>query len=169
MIYRSPISVKYVPPYAVIGSTSSLVAPAGTVKVRYPTYLYQLLFGGGSTYFDDATLNQTGGPVPPLIAQVYPGNLLFASNHISFHITSASSSPINNSDIHLVVNGTDVSASCSFSGSTPDITVTYNGMAYGVWAYTASVSVTDGYGFNASTTMNFDTINPVICLGMRGL
>ena len=147
-------------PFAIIGSTNLLVAPAGTVKVRFQQNLYQLLFGGGSCYFDDATLNQISGPVPPLITQVYPGNLLFASNHISFHVTSASSSPINNSDIHLVVNGTDVSASCSFSGSTPDITVTYNGIASGVTAYTASISVTDGFGFTANATMNFDTINP---------
>ncbi len=147
-------------PYAVIGTTNLLVAPAGTTKVRIQNMLYQLLYGGGSVYFDDITLNQTGGPVPPQITQVYPGNLLFASNHISFHVTSASSSPINNSDIHLVVNGTDVSSGCTFSGLTPDIAVTYNGLASGVWAYTAAISVTDGYGFTASTSMKFDTISP---------
>jgi hypothetical protein len=79
-------------PYAVIGQTNVLVAPPGTVTVRYQQNLYQLLYGGGSVYFDDANLNQTGGPVPPQIAQVYPGNMLFASNYISFHVTSASSS-----------------------------------------------------------------------------
>ena len=148
------------PPYAVIGSTNVLVAPVGTAKVRIQHNLYQLLYGGGSVYFDDVNLNQTGGPVPPQITQVYPGNMLFASNHISFHVTSASSSPINNTNIHLVVNGTDLSAGCTFSGSTPDITVAYNGLAAGQWNYTAAISVTDGYGFTASTSMNFDTITP---------
>ncbi|MEJ0088796.1 MAG: hypothetical protein WDM80_03450 [Limisphaerales bacterium] len=154
------MSAKPRPPFAVIGSTNVLVAPTGTVKIRYQHTYYQQVFGGGSTYFDDATLNQTGGPVPPTITQVYPGNLLFASNHISFHVTSASSSPISTSDIHLVVNGTDVSSGCTFSGSTPDITVTYSGLASGAWSDTAAISATDGYGFNTTATMTFDTIAP---------
>jgi hypothetical protein len=148
------------PPFTIIGSTNLLVAPAGTVSVRFQQNLYQLLFGGGSCYFDDATLNQISGPVPPQITQVYPGNLLFASNHISFNINSPSSSPISTSNIHLVVNGTDVSSGCTFSGSTPNIGVTYNGLALGVSAYTASITVTDAFNFTASTTMKFDTINP---------
>lgn len=160
--YDMPVTnvCQITPPYAVIGTTNVLVAPVGTTKVRIQHSLYQLLYGGGSVYFDDVNLNQTGGPVPPQITQVYPGNMLFASNHISFHVTSASSSPINNTNIHLVVNGTDVSSGCTFSGSTPDITVTYNGLAAGQWSYTAAISVTDGYGFGASTSMSFDTITP---------
>jgi hypothetical protein len=150
------------PPYAVIGSTSVLVAPPGTVKVRYQHTLYQALYGGGSVYFDDATLNQTGGPVPPLITQVYPGNMLFASNHISFHVTSASSTYIDTNKIHLVVNGTDVSSGCQFSGASPDISVIYTNLTPGTWAYTASVTVTDAYSFTASATMNFDTVNPAL-------
>jgi len=148
------------PPYNVIGSTNVLVAPPGTVKVRFQHTLYQLLYGGGSCYFDDANLNQTGGPVPPQITQVYPGNLLFASNHISFHVTSASSTYIDTNKIHLVVNGTDVSSGCKFSGSTPDISVMYTNVTAGTWAYTASITVTDAYNFTASATMNFDTVNP---------
>jgi hypothetical protein len=150
------------PPYAVIGSTNVLVAPSGTVKVRYQHTLYQALSGGGSVYFDDAVLNQTGGPVPPQITQVYPGNLLFASNHISFHVTSASSTPIDTSKIHLVVNGTDVSSGCQFSGASPDISVTYTNLTVGTWAYTASITVTDAFSFSTSTTMNFDTVNPTL-------
>ena len=148
------------PPYAVIGSTNTLVAPPGTVKVRFQHTLYQLYYGGGSVYFDDATLNQTGGPVPPQITQLYPGNLLFATNKISFHVTSASSTPIETSNIHLVLNGTDVSSACTFSGATPDISVTYSGLTAGTWAYTASITVTDSYSFTASATMNFDTVAP---------
>jgi hypothetical protein len=148
------------PPYTIIGSTNLLVAPAGTVTVRFQENLYQLLSGGGSGYLDDCTLNQISGPVPPQITQVYPGNLLFASNHISFNVYSPSSSPISTSNIHLVVNGTDVSSGCTFSGSTPNIGVTYNGLTPGVWAYTASITVTDAFNFTASTTMKFDTINP---------
>lgn len=51
-------------PYTPTGSATSLVAPAGTAYVRF-----QIVFAqgpdnlGGSMYFDDTTLNQTGGPV----------------------------------------------------------------------------------------------------------
>ena len=148
------------PPYSVIGSTNLLVAPPGTVKVRFQHTLYQLLYGGGSCYMDDTTLNQISGPVPPQITQVYPGNLLFASNYISFHVTSASSSPISYSNIHLYVGGTDVSSGCTFSGSTPDISVLYTNLTTNVWAYTASITVTDAYNFTANNTMNFDTLMP---------
>jgi hypothetical protein len=150
------------PPYAVVDSTNRLVAPTGTVKVRFQHTMYQPVTGGGSIYFDDANLNQTGGPVPPQITQVYPGNLLFASNHISFHVTSASSTPIDTNKIHLVVNGTDVSSGCQFSGASPDISVVYTNLTVGTWAYTASITVTDAYSFTASATMNFDTVNPAL-------
>lgn len=162
--YNFPITnvCQTVSPYSVIGSTNVLVAPAGTVKVRYQHTLYQVLWGGGSCYFDDATLNQTGGPLPPEITQVYPGNLLLASNQISFHVTSATSTPINTSNIHLVVNGVDVSAGCIFSGSTPDISVLYTGLSTNVWSYTASITVADDYNLTASTTMNFDTVQPAL-------
>jgi hypothetical protein len=148
------------PPYTVIGSTNQLVAPPGTVTVRFQHTLYQLLYGGGSVYFDDANLNQTGGPVPPTINSVYPGTMNFASNHISFTINSASSTPIPTSGIHLVVNGTDVSSGLSISGSSPSINVSYAGLQNNVWAYTASITVTDAIGFTASASMKFDTIQP---------
>ncbi len=54
----------------VTNMVSSLVAPAGTVSVRY-----QVVFEQGadqanaSMYFDDLTLNQTGGTVPPVTNQ----------------------------------------------------------------------------------------------------
>ena len=151
-----------VAPYSTIGTTNVLVAPPGTVKVRFQHTLYQSLYGGGSVYVDDTTLNQTGGPVPPQITQVYPGNLLFASNYISFHVTSASSSPISTANIHLFVNGTDVSGGPNYTvtGASPNITVKYTGIATNVWAYTASITVTDAYAFTASTSMAFDTVVP---------
>ncbi len=57
-------------------------------------------------------------------------------------------------------NGTDVSTNCTFTGATPNIGVIYSGIATNVWAYTASITVTDAYNFTASQTINFDTINP---------
>ena len=149
------------PPYAVIGSTSVLTAPAGTATVRIQAYLTQNANEGGNLFLDDFNLNQTGGPVAPVISQVYPGNLLFASNHISFTVNSPSSTPINTSAIHLVVNSVDVSGSCSFSGPSTNISVTYTGITSGLQGYNATITATDTYGLAANAvSMAFDTLAP---------
>jgi hypothetical protein len=148
------------PPYPVIGHTNVLAAPAGTFKVRYQMSIYQLLYGGGAGYFDDAVLNQLSGPQAPQITQVYPGTMLFATNAISFHVISPSGTPVSTGNIHLVVNGTDVSAGCQFSGSSPDIAVVYTNLVPNTWAYSASITVTDAFSLNTSASMNFDTVTP---------
>lgn len=52
-------------PGTVTNTVTSLVAPAGTVYVRYQTWFAQGPDNAnGSMYFDDLTLNQTGGTVP---------------------------------------------------------------------------------------------------------
>jgi len=52
-------------PGAVTNTVTNLVAPAGTVFVRYQTVFRQGSDNAnGSMYFDDLTLNQTGGTVP---------------------------------------------------------------------------------------------------------
>jgi hypothetical protein len=147
---------------AVTGSVSVLTAPAGAHTIRFNWGNWQSPnFDGGNFGLDDINLNQIGGAVAPLITQVYPGNMLFASNHISFHVTSASSTPINNSDIHVTVNGVDVSASCSFSGSSPDISVVYTGVPDNAWSNTASITAKDSLGLSAPPiSFLFDTIHP---------
>jgi beta-glucanase (GH16 family) len=58
-------SAQILSPGTIINTVSNLVAPAGTAYVRY-----QVVFAQGpdnanaSMYFDDLTLNQTGGPTP---------------------------------------------------------------------------------------------------------
>ena len=53
-------------PGTVTNTVTSLVAPAGTVYVRYQTVFMQGPDNANaSMYFDDLTLNQTGGMVPP--------------------------------------------------------------------------------------------------------
>jgi beta-glucanase (GH16 family) len=59
-------------PGAVTNTVASLVAPAGTVYVRYQVFFQQGSDNAnGSIYFDDLTLNQTGGTVvvPPVTQQ----------------------------------------------------------------------------------------------------
>jgi hypothetical protein len=147
---------------AVTGHVTTLMAPAGAHTVRFSWGNWQSAnYDAGNFNLDDVNLNQTGGAVAPLITQVYPGNMLLASNHISFHVTSASSTPINNSDIHLTVNGVDVSGSCTFSGASPDISVMYTGVPDNAWSNTASITATDSLGLSAPPiAFNFDTIHP---------
>ncbi|HMD55480.1 MAG TPA: hypothetical protein VKJ65_13105, partial [Phycisphaerae bacterium] len=53
-------------PGTVTNTVTNLVAPAGTVYVKYQTVFSQGSDNAnGSMYFDDLTLNQTGGPAPP--------------------------------------------------------------------------------------------------------
>src|SRR5207253_9875483 len=73
-----PVSVgdPYFTTYAITGSVSQIVAPAGTTKVRYRFAYAQAGNQGGSCYFDDAVLNQISGPVPPVISSLFPDNMI---------------------------------------------------------------------------------------------
>src|ERR1019366_5173829 len=117
----SPVSIgdPYFTTYAVTGSVSQLVAPLGTTAIRYRYAYLQVGTEGGSAYFDDAVLNQVSGPVPPIISSLFPQNMIFVnpSDGISFNVSSPGGFTINNSGIHLVLNGTDVSGSLAISGS----------------------------------------------------
>ena len=144
--------------YAETGSVSQLVAPFGTAAVRYR---YCVLFTDhtGSSYFDDAVLNQVSGPVAPVINNLFPQNMIFVnpSNGISFNVSSPSGFTINNSGIHLVLNGTDVSGSLAISGSASSKNVAYNGLQSNS-TYTVSISVTDTSNLTVSASTYFETM-----------
>jgi len=147
----------------VTGTVSTLTAPAGAHSVRFSWGNWQSAsYDGGNFVLDDVNLNQTGGPVAPLITQVYPGNMMFASNYISFHVTSATSTPINTSDIHLTVDGVAVpNANITFTGTSPDITVKYAGVSDNAFSHTAAITAMDSLGLSAPPkSMTFDTIHP---------
>ena len=81
----SPVSTgdPYFTTYAVTGSVSQLVAPLGTIKVLYR---YAFLQGGtnstlwkGSADLDAAVLNQTSGPIAPVITNLFPVNMIFVN------------------------------------------------------------------------------------------
>ncbi len=167
----SPVSTgdPYFTTYAVTGSVSQLVAPLGTAKVRYR---YAYLSAGnraGSCYFDDAVLNQISGPIPPVISSLFPMNMIFVNpgDGISFTASSPSGFTINNSAIHLVVNGVDVSGSLAISGTASSKNVAYYGLQSNL-TYTASITVTDSFNFTVSASTYFETtwvgIEPVVYL-----
>ncbi|MGA2685613.1 MAG: hypothetical protein ABSF51_11225 [Verrucomicrobiota bacterium] len=143
--------------YAITGAVSQLTAPAGTASVVYRYCYLQYQSEGGSSYFDDADLEQLTGPLPLTINNLNPQNEIFVapSNGVSFDVTSPSGH-INTNAIHLVLNGVDVSTNVTFSGSSSNWTVFYNGLQSNT-AYTVSITATDSFNFKASANTTFQT------------
>ena len=146
--------------YAETGSVSQLVAPFGTKAVRYrycQLYIYTNI--AGSAFLDDAVLNQVSGPVPPVINNLFPQNMIFVnpSSNLSFNVSSPSGFTINNSGIHVTLNGTDVSGSLAISGFASSKNVTYAGLQSNL-TYTASISVTDVSNLTVNASTTFQTM-----------
>jgi hypothetical protein len=148
------------------GSVSNLVAPSGTVAVRYRyCQLYLATEITGQQEFDDAVLNQISGPVPPVINNLFPQNMIFVnpSSNLSFNVSSPSGFTINTNGIHVVLNGTnDVSGSLAISGSASSKNVVYSGLQSNS-TYTASISVTDV----SNLTVNANTYFQTMWFGIR--
>ena len=153
-----PTGDPYFTTYAITGSVSQLVAPTGTVFVRYR---YCALFAGGdggSVYFDTPALDQVSGPVPPVINDLNPQNEIFVppSSGLSFNVSSPSGFTINNSGIQLVLNGSNVSSGLVITGSGSSENVTYSGLQSNT-IYNATITVTDGTGLQSSANTSFQT------------
>ena len=144
--------------YVVTGSVSQLVAPSGTTAVRYRYALLQTVVKG-SADLDDAVLNQVSGPVPPVINNLFPQNMIFVNpaSNISFNVSSPSGFTINNSGIHLTLNGTDVSGSLVISGSASSKNVTYSGLQSNS-TYTVAISATDVSNLTVNANTFFQTM-----------
>jgi hypothetical protein len=156
----SPVATgdPYFTNYAVTGQVTQLVAPAGTVTVRYRFAYLQANNESGSCYFDEAALDQTAGPEAPVITNILPQNMIFypQSNGFNFVVFSPSGSTINHSGIHLSLNGVDVSSSLAFSGSSSSNSVSYQGLQSNT-TYNATITVTDVDNLSASFSTYFET------------
>ena len=157
-----PVSVgdPYFTTYAVTGSVSQLVAPFGTASVRYRFCYLTVGSEGGSAFCDDAVLNQLSGPTPPVISALFPQDTMIFVNPtsgISFTASSPSGFVINNSGIHLTVNGTNVSGSLAITGSASSKNVVYQGLQSNS-TYTASISVTDVSNLTVNANIQFKTM-----------
>ena len=156
----SPVSIgdPFFNTYAVTGTVSQLIAPPGTKLARYRFVYVQVANEGGSCFFDSAVLNQTSGPVPPVIGSLFPQNMIFVNpgDGVSFNVSSPSGFTINNSGIGLFLNGTNVSTSLAISGSSSNKTVSYHGLQSNA-TYTASITVTDAFNLTASANTYFET------------
>jgi hypothetical protein len=156
----SPVSIgdPFFNTYAVTGSVAQLTAPLGTATVRYRFVYVQAASQGGSCYFDSAVLNQVSGPIPPVISNLFPLDMIFVnpSDGITFNVNSPSGFTINNSSIGLVVNGVNVSSSLAITGSSSNKNVAYHGLQSNL-TYTASIAVTDAFNLTASANTYFET------------
>jgi hypothetical protein len=167
----SPVATgdPYFTNYAVTGAVTQMVAPAGTTTIRYRFAYLQSGTGGGSCYFDEAALNQLAGLAAPVISSILPQNMIFypQTNGFNFDVSSPSGSTINDSGIHLTLNGQDVSASLLISGSSSNKAVSYQGLQSNT-IYNASITVTDAYNLSASASTYFETtwvgIPPILYL-----
>ncbi len=157
------------PTYAVTGTVSQIVAPPGTTTVRYRYAYSQAGAEGGSANFDDAVLSQITGTLPPVITGLFPLNMIFVnpSDGLSFTVSSPSGLTINNSAIHVVLNGVDVSGSLAISGSSSNKNVLYHALQSNL-TYSASITVSDSSNFTASANTYFETtwvgIEPIVYL-----
>jgi hypothetical protein len=159
----------YFTTYAVTGAVTELVAPAGTTQVRYRFAYLQSASEGGACYFDDASLVQFSGLLPPVISNVFPKNMIFVppTNGLSFDVSSPIGSTINNNAIHLTLNGVDVSSNLVITGSSSNKVVSYQGLQSNM-TYSASITVTDVFNLSASVSDYFETtwigIPPILYL-----
>jgi hypothetical protein len=96
----------------------------------------------------------------PRIDGVYPNN--FVPMQLTNKLVFGASSPngINTTNIHVTLDGVDVSTNLVFTGSSTSWNVSYPGLLPGK-SYTAVITITDANNQTKTTTVNFSTaFNP---------
>lgn len=155
------------------GYSSYLYAP---LLDKYGNYANVTLSGTNTLRVTDLTVNQTelaqAGAFGlnanfymllnartdlPRIDNVYPdGSVIQQQTNTFSFMASSPTYGINTTNIHLTVNGVDVSAQLAFSGSAASWNVSYLGLQPNT-AYTAAISITDNTNQTRATTISFDT------------
>ena len=145
--------------YAVTGSVTTLEAPPGTSVVRFQTVFEQANWNHGAAWFDELSLSQVSGPVPPAIANLSPnGTKLFNPVDTFSFTVSSSTTDINNNAIQVTANGVDVSAQLAITGTARDKSVSL--ILKSNQVYSISIHVTDTVNFSSSASVLFDTFQP---------
>jgi hypothetical protein len=141
---------KYAPLYDSFGNLARITLN-GTNTLR----LTSATSGGVNANFLMAVPQRTDLPI---ITSLYPdGTSLFqATNKLVFTVSSPSG--INTANIHLVINGVDVSAGLTFTGSSTAWTVTYAGLLPNT-TYTVTITATDNSGNVVRGGSTFDTFS----------
>lgn len=96
----------------------------------------------------------------PRIDSVYPNNLIPMQSTNTLAFVASSPNGINTTNIHVTLNGVDISTNLVFTGSSTSWNVNYPGLLPGT-AYTAVITITDANSQTRTTTVNFSTaFNP---------
>ena len=140
---------KYVPLYDPFGNLAR-VTLSGTNTLR----LTSATSGGVNANFLMAVPARTDLPI---ITGLYPDGTGFFQDTNKLTFTVSSPSGINTANIHLTLNGVDVSAGLVFTGSPTAWTVTYSLLPN--MTYTASISATDNSGNVVRGGSTFDTFS----------
>ena len=94
------------------------------------------------------------------IDPIYPdGTMQMQPTNTFSFLASSPTYGINTTNIHLTLNGTDVSSLLVFSGSSASWNVSYPGLQPDTY-YTAVITATDANNQTHTTTVSFDTFNP---------
>jgi hypothetical protein len=121
----------------------------------------QLSSGAGENVISFVFVPFPSAGVPPSISNLNPADgtvFAAASAGLTFTVTAAQGSTVNNSGIHLTLNGADVSSGLTFAGTGP-INVSYLHLQTNQF-YTAVLAVTNSAGSGTSRTISFDTMSP---------
>jgi len=150
-----------------------LTAPVGTTSVQYTLLFENVNYAGGSVYVDDAVLDLINGPLPPVISNIVPNDIILStSNKLTYTVTSASANITNVyvSSIETGLPGTGVSNAVTYAVGSPSLSAV--GLGTNVvnvtltlktnTAYTLTVYGTDNNGVTASAGAYFDTFQPTL-------
>jgi hypothetical protein len=96
----------------------------------------------------------------PRVDNVYPNGfiLMQPTNTLSF-VASSPTYGLSTANVHVTLNGTDISSQLAFSGGPSTWNVSYPGLQLNT-TYTAVITITDNNNQTHTTTVNFDTFSP---------
>ncbi len=92
----------------------------------------------------------------PRIDDVHPNNLIPMQSTNVLAFVASSPNGINTTNIHMTLNGVDVSSNLAFTGSSASWNVSYPGLVPGT-SYTAVITILDANGLTTTATVNFST------------
>ena len=131
--------------------TNIAVSPPGTALVKVECAGY----GGGTCWFDNLILTSAGLP-PPVITNLYPDGSVLQQNTNQLSFNTIANTPLTITNIDVVLNGVDITASLTITGSSSSKSVSYSNLKSNT-VYTVAIIVTDSSGANSFKNFTFDT------------
>ncbi len=167
-----PVTNQYDPvTYAITNTVATLIAPPGTADVRYQIVLHQVNYGGGSSFWDDFSLNFISGPVPPTLTAITLNGLTLCTNQdLTCTATSASGTITNVQAIvktSTLGSKTSTTVTNNLNSSTTGLGTGTANISFALTSnliYTVTVVATDNNGVGSSTAASFDTLAPALVI-----